>query len=246
MKNQHVLKITNLKKNDSAEYRFTLQQFNPGRRKANIPGVTVVVTDLRVKITPSAVVTEGQNVTLTCSTSCPLTDDTNYTWYLNRRPLTPPEYQNKHLVIDKVRIQHAGNYSCAATTQRDIRSHEKTLTVSNGGLSLSNTGRWTPAAAAGVGAALLVLILLTVVLWIRRKRSSSQSPGTETSSNMEQLNPGSVYEEISAHPTEQDDLHYSTVHYSKNHTDPLYSTVQPHQTQDQEHVLYAAVNFRQN
>uniref|UniRef100_A0A8C4DFM7 Ig-like domain-containing protein n=1 Tax=Dicentrarchus labrax TaxID=13489 RepID=A0A8C4DFM7_DICLA len=122
--------------------------------------------------TPSAVVTEGQRVTLTCSTSCPLTDNTNYIWYLNSRPLTLPENQNKHLVLDPVSSQHAGRYSCAVKTHNNISSREKTLTVH------SKTGKWTPAAAAGVGAVLLVIIPLTVFWWIR----------TETSHhNMEQV-----------------------------------------------------------
>uniref|UniRef100_A0A8P4KHP8 Ig-like domain-containing protein n=1 Tax=Dicentrarchus labrax TaxID=13489 RepID=A0A8P4KHP8_DICLA len=103
----------------------------------------------------------GQRVTLTCSTSCPLTDNTNYIWYLNSRPLTLPENQNKHLVLDPVSSQHAGSYSCAVKTHNNISSREKTLTVH------SKTGKWTPAAAAGVGAVLLVIIPLTVFCWIR-------------------------------------------------------------------------------
>uniref|UniRef100_A0A3P8NX27 Ig-like domain-containing protein n=1 Tax=Astatotilapia calliptera TaxID=8154 RepID=A0A3P8NX27_ASTCA len=110
-----------------------------------------------VKMSPFAVVTEGQRVTLTCSTSCPLTDNTNYIWYLNSRPLTPRENQNKHLILDPVSREDAGNYSCAVKTNKDISSAPKTLTVQ------SITGTWTPA-AAGVSAALLVLILLTSAL----------------------------------------------------------------------------------
>ncbi|GAA6221686.1 uncharacterized protein LOC108887219 [Lates japonicus] len=237
MKNHHILTIKKLKKNDSAEYTFRIQQHNEGWKQSDLPGVMLIVTDLKVKFTPSAVVTEGQRVTLTCSTSCPLTDDINYIWYLNSRPLTLPENQSKHLVLDPVSSQHAGNYSCAVKTQ-NIRSSEKTLTVKN------KMGKWTPAAAAGVCAVLLVIIPLAVFLWIRKKRTSSQSCRTETSDNMEQLNPGPMYDEISAQPTERDDLHYSTVHFSKKLTDPLYSTVQPHQPKEQELVHYAAVNFR--
>uniref|UniRef100_A0A8C9WWI2 Ig-like domain-containing protein n=1 Tax=Sander lucioperca TaxID=283035 RepID=A0A8C9WWI2_SANLU len=77
---------------------------------------------LRVKFTPSAVVTEGQRVTLSCSTSCPLTDNTTYIWYFNSRPLTQTEKQNKHLVLDPVSSQHAGKYSCAVKTLRNISS----------------------------------------------------------------------------------------------------------------------------
>uniref|UniRef100_A0A671TED3 Ig-like domain-containing protein n=1 Tax=Sparus aurata TaxID=8175 RepID=A0A671TED3_SPAAU len=83
-------------------------------------------------ITPSAVVTEGQRVTLTCSTSCPL--NTNYTWTFNSRPLNLPENQNKQLVLDPVGSQHAGNYSCAVKTH--ISSRESTLTVRGGTLTV--------------------------------------------------------------------------------------------------------------
>ncbi|XP_074486919.1 uncharacterized protein LOC141765012 isoform X3 [Sebastes fasciatus] len=230
MKNHHILRINNLKKDDSAKYTFTLQK----------PGVTLVVTGLKVQFSPSAVVTEDQRVTLTCSTSCPLTDNTNYIWFFNSRPLTLTENQNKHLVLDPVSSQHAGNYSCAVRTHNNSSSHEETLTVQ------SMRGKWTPAAAAGVCAALLVIIPLSVFCWIRRKRTSRQSPRTETSDNMEQLNPGPVYDDISAQPTEQDDLHYSRVHFHQNQSDLLYSTVQTHPPQNQDLATYTVVKFRPN
>ncbi|XP_059192579.1 carcinoembryonic antigen-related cell adhesion molecule 21-like [Centropristis striata] len=157
MNNHHFLKINRLKKADSAEYQFRLQENEEGRK----PGVTLVVTGLKVKFTPSAVVTEDQRVTLTCSTSCPLTNNTNYIWFFNSRPLTLTENQNKHLVLDPVSSQHAGNYSCAVKTQNSNRSNEKTLTVH------SKTGKWITAAAAGLCSFLLVIVALTVFLWFR-------------------------------------------------------------------------------
>ncbi|KAI3352536.1 hypothetical protein L3Q82_005484 [Scortum barcoo] len=218
MKNHHILTINNLKKKDSAEYTFRLQtEFNE-EKQSDSPGVTLVVTGLKVTLAPSAVVTEGQRVTLSCSTSCPLTDNTNYIWKLNSRPLTPPQNQNKHLVLDPVSSQHEGRYSCAVKTDtREIISAEETLTV--------QTEKQTAAAAAGVCAVLLVLIPLAVCLWIRRKRTLDQSPGTETSDNLEQRRPDLMYENISAQCTEQDDHHYSRLHFSDNHTHDLYSTL---------------------
>ncbi|XP_037619613.1 sialoadhesin-like isoform X2 [Sebastes umbrosus] len=195
---------------------------------------------VKVQFSPSAVVTEDQRVTLTCSTSCPLTDNTNYIWFFNSRPLTLTENQNKHLVLDPVSSQHAGKYSCAVRTHNNSSSHEETLTVQ------SMRGKWTPAAAAGVCAALLVIIPLSVFCWIRRKRTSRQSPRTETSDNLQQVNSGPVYDDISAQPTEQDDLHYSRVHFRQNQSDPLYSTVQTHPPQEQDLTPYAVVNFRPN
>ncbi|XP_030595603.1 sialoadhesin-like [Archocentrus centrarchus] len=171
-------------------------------------------------MSPSAVVTEGQRVTLTCRTSCPLTHNTNYIWYFNSRPLTPRENQNKHLILDPVSRENAGSYSCAVETNKDISSAPKTLTVQ------SITGTRTPAAAGGT-AALLVLMLLTVFCWIRKKRTSSQSPRRETSENNQQVNSDPMYENISAQSAEQDDHHYGRLHFTENHTADLYSTIEP-------------------
>ncbi|XP_069022928.1 uncharacterized protein [Embiotoca jacksoni] len=125
----HILTIKNLKKNDSAQYTFRLQREDGGLKESFLHGVLLTVTDLQVKFTPSAEVTEGQRVTLTCSTSCPLTDNTNYIWYFNSRPLTLPEHQNKHLLLDPVSSQRAGKYSCAVRTNKNFNSAEKSLTV---------------------------------------------------------------------------------------------------------------------
>ncbi|XP_070684170.1 uncharacterized protein [Pempheris klunzingeri] len=237
--NHHILRIKNLKETDSAGYIFKLQKNDKGWEQSNFPGVTLVVTGLKVKFTPSSVVSEGQRVTVTCSTSCPLTHNTNYIWYLNGQPLTLQETQNKHLVLDPVGSQHAGNYFCAVKTLPNITSREKTLTVQ------SITGKWTPAAAAGICAA-LVLIPIAVFWCIRRKRTSGRSPRTETSDKSEQLNLDPVYDEIPAQTTEEGDVYYSGVPFTSNLTDPLYYTVRPHQPQEQEHVPYAVVSLRPN
>ncbi|XP_035856333.1 carcinoembryonic antigen-related cell adhesion molecule 21-like [Sander lucioperca] len=218
------------------------------RRICALEGSSVNISSLRVKFTPSAVVTEGQRVTLSCSTSCPLTDNTTYIWYFNSRPLTQTEKQNKHLVLDPVSSQHAGKYSCAVKTLRNISSCEKTLTVQ------SEMGKWTPAAAAaasaavaaaaaaGVCAVLLAITLLVVFFWIRKQRASGQSPKAEATDNTEQLNPDPVYENILARPGEQEEPHYSRVYFSKSQAEPLYSTIQPHQPNRQEHAAYVTVN----
>ncbi|TWW58969.1 hypothetical protein D4764_06G0004990 [Takifugu flavidus] len=83
--------------------------------------------------------TEGDRVKLTCSTSCPLTNNKNYIWYLNDQLLQLPEHQNKHLVLDVVTTQHAGKYSCAVNTQRDVRSPEKTLRVQSSSLMIGSS-----------------------------------------------------------------------------------------------------------
>ncbi|KAM8773598.1 uncharacterized protein AB9X84_017289 [Acanthopagrus schlegelii] len=238
MMNHHILSIKKLTRSDSAEYKFKIQTYDDWKQ-SDFSGAMLVVTGLKVTFTPSAVVTEGQRVTLTCSTSCPL--NTDYTWNFNSRPLNLPENQNKHLILDPVSSQHGGRYSCMVKTGRGTSgSSEKTLTVQD--IKVKQTS----AAAAGVCAALLVIILLAVFCWIGKKKTPGQSPQSENSNNLEQLNPGPVYDEISAQPTEQDDLHYSSVLFHQKHTDPVYSTVQPHQAREQEHIPYAVVHFKSN
>ncbi|XP_005951773.3 B-cell receptor CD22 [Haplochromis burtoni] len=219
MKNQHTLTINNLKKNDSGGYTFRFKRDHEGWTQSDLPGVFLIVTELRVKMSPSAVVTEGQRVTLTCSTSCPLTDNTNYIWYFNSRPLTPRENQNKHLILDPVSREDAGSYSCAVKTNKEISSAPKTLTVQ------SITGTWTPA-AAGVSAALLVLILLSVFWCVRKKRISNQPSRTETLGNKQQIFPDFINKNVPGESDEQDGHHYVRLRFSlKNNTD-IYSTIE--------------------
>ncbi|CAI5681149.1 unnamed protein product [Oreochromis niloticus] len=218
MKNQHILTINNLKKNDSGGYTFRFNKDHKKWTQSDLPGVFLIVTELRVKMSPSAVVTEGQRVTLTCSTSCPLTDNTNYIWYLNSQPLTPRENQKKHLILDPVSREDAGSYSCAVKTNKDISSAPKTLTVQ------SITGTWTPA-AAGVSAALLLLILLTVFWWRRKKRISNQPSRSATLGNKQQIYPDFISKNVPAKSEEQDTHYYVGLRCSLKSTIDPYSII---------------------
>ncbi|XP_062311863.1 sialoadhesin-like [Osmerus eperlanus] len=95
-------------------------------RYSGSPGVQLNVTGLQVKVTPSTV-TEGQNVTLTCSSTCPLTGNSSYIWYKNNQ--TRPETKQKLLYLDSVSSEDAGRYSCAVTEHQHLRSPEETLNV---------------------------------------------------------------------------------------------------------------------
>ncbi|CDR07918.1 unnamed protein product [Oncorhynchus mykiss] len=97
------LRITDLREEDSAEYRFTFKtdNFDWGH---SFPGTTLSVTGLQVKVTPAA---EGQK-TLTCITTCTLTDNPTYIWYRNRQPIkedSSPMYS--------ISSEDADSYFCA-------------------------------------------------------------------------------------------------------------------------------------
>ncbi|XP_070965586.1 sialoadhesin-like [Oncorhynchus clarkii lewisi] len=97
-----ILRITDLREEDSAEYRFTFKTYYIDWGHS-FPGTTLSVTGLQVKVTPAA---EGQK-TLTCITTCTLTDNPTYIWYRNRQPIkedSSPMYS--------ISSEDADSYSC--------------------------------------------------------------------------------------------------------------------------------------
>ncbi|XP_042244182.1 uncharacterized protein LOC121880752 [Thunnus maccoyii] len=184
MENHHILTIDNLQKSDSGEYTFRVKNY---KEPKDLPRVTLVVTGLRVRFNPSAEVTEGQRVTLTCSTSCPLTDNTTYIWYLNSQPL--PENQNKQLVLDPVSIQHAGNYSCTVETPQNISSSEETLTVAR----RKSVARIMTVKLTTLSLSLSAVVLL--YLWMRKKKTQTSAGELHDKTQTEEME--SFYASIS-------------------------------------------------
>ncbi|XP_071219328.1 titin-like [Salvelinus alpinus] len=133
------LRITDLREEDSAEYRFTFKTDNV-EWGHSFPGTTLTVTDLQVKVTPGTV-TEGSWVTLTCSTTCTLTEIPNptYIWYKNGEYLFPdssPQYQYS------VSRGGSDSYSCALRGHEKLSSPEVTVDTSSlSCLSVTYTSR---------------------------------------------------------------------------------------------------------
>ncbi|XP_048051339.1 carcinoembryonic antigen-related cell adhesion molecule 5-like [Megalobrama amblycephala] len=71
----------------------------------------VLCSDLQVE-SPERV-TEGDSVRLTCKSSCTLTDRATFIWYRNSQPLTERRDTNNELLLQSVRREDAGRYSCA-------------------------------------------------------------------------------------------------------------------------------------
>ncbi len=71
----------------------------------------VLCSDLQVE-SPERV-TEGDSVRLTCKSSCALTDRATFIWYRNSQPLTERRDRNNQLLLQSVRREDAGRYSCA-------------------------------------------------------------------------------------------------------------------------------------
>ncbi|KAK7161068.1 hypothetical protein R3I94_003905 [Phoxinus phoxinus] len=128
------------------------------------PGVTLNVTDLQVE-SPERV-TEGDSVTLTCKSSCALTDRATFIWYINSlKILTESNFSNK-LSLNPVRREDSGRYSCAVDGHTHI-SPAVQLNV-----------MFTPVAGLSVivitvtSGGLFFIIIIFIILIILKKRRS--------------------------------------------------------------------------
>ncbi|XP_067260866.1 carcinoembryonic antigen-related cell adhesion molecule 6-like isoform X2 [Chanodichthys erythropterus] len=103
------IRLSHVTLKDSHEYYFRI--ITNKDKWTGYPGVTLTVTDLQVE-SPERV-TEGDSVRLTCKSSCTLTDRATFIWYRNSQPLTERRDRNNELLLQSVRREDAGRYSCA-------------------------------------------------------------------------------------------------------------------------------------
>ncbi|XP_059409034.1 B-cell receptor CD22-like [Carassius carassius] len=105
------IRLSHVTQKDQHMYCFRLISDKPDGKWIGYPGVTLNVTDLQVEAPER--VTEGHNVRLTCKSSCTLTDRATFIWYRNSQPLTERRDRNNQLLLQSVRREDAGRYSCA-------------------------------------------------------------------------------------------------------------------------------------
>ncbi|XP_058625651.1 B-cell receptor CD22-like isoform X1 [Onychostoma macrolepis] len=104
------IRLSHVTQKDEHEYYFRFTTRHNGKW-IGTPGVTLAVTDIQVE-SPERV-TEGDSVRLTCKSSCALTDGATFIWYRNSQPLTERRDRNNQLLLQSVRREDAGRYSCA-------------------------------------------------------------------------------------------------------------------------------------
>ncbi|KAG1955820.1 hypothetical protein F2P79_007806 [Pimephales promelas] len=105
------VRLSHVTLKDSRMYYFRFITDKPNGKWTGDPGVTLTVTDLQVE-SPERV-TEGDSVSLTCKSSCALTDRATFIWYRNSlKILTESKFRNT-LILNPVRREDSGRYSCA-------------------------------------------------------------------------------------------------------------------------------------
>ncbi|XP_058241385.1 uncharacterized protein LOC131350182 isoform X1 [Hemibagrus wyckioides] len=173
------LKMNQLRKNDSGEYR--LRVVYTSNRLSGRPGVVLIVTDLQVRLSHYAGSSEERTtVTLSCITSCTLSNSPTYLWYKNGQPVT--DKLTKHNKLYLFFSEDAGNYSCAVKGREDLRSPEQTVRQ-NQAVVWKLYAVW--GAAAALVPALLLSLLITVLCVKRKKRAERDTqcvptPGDDT------------------------------------------------------------------
>ncbi|KAL2087026.1 hypothetical protein ACEWY4_018085 [Coilia grayii] len=116
------LRIRDVRESDSRQYLFRLLTYSgklPYSKYTGVPGIQLHVTGLEVQVSTD-VVTEGQDVTLTCSTTCGLGSSVTYAWYKNGIPTT--HYSHYKLYLNSVSIKDSGSYSCAVKKGQHLSS----------------------------------------------------------------------------------------------------------------------------
>ncbi|KAJ8001574.1 hypothetical protein DPEC_G00170890 [Dallia pectoralis] len=188
-----------------------------------------------------ATVTEGQNVTLTCITSCTLTGNSTYIWY--KTNVTSPKASGQSYSITNIRSEDSVEYYCVAgNTFGQLNSSTVFINVQYGprntSVSVSPSGEIVEGSSVTLTCSSDANPPVYNYTWYKKNRDSS--PVYDNISDM-------VMTSTAAQTTDtdnQDDLHYASVHFSssKKHEEALYSTTQLSQHQEEE-VQYAAVKF---
>ncbi|XP_066511571.1 B-cell receptor CD22-like [Hoplias malabaricus] len=126
-------RLKNVTQKDQSKYYFRFITDQTGGMFQDPDGVDLSVTDLRLEVPET--VTEGDNVTLTCKTSCRLTNRPRFTWYKNGQRLSS---RTDQLHLQSASREDKGRYHCGVQGQRlqspkvilNVRYPPKSVSVS--------------------------------------------------------------------------------------------------------------------
>ncbi|XP_075939099.1 sialic acid-binding Ig-like lectin 12 isoform X1 [Anarhichas minor] len=111
--NDCTLTIRDLRKSDSADYKFRFTTNQPHGKYTGSPGVTLSVTDPQLQINVRRSTLNSTWTELTCQSKCQLPKDVSYIWYQNGE-----KRKEEKVYFHPHPLNPADNYSCA------IKGHE--------------------------------------------------------------------------------------------------------------------------
>ncbi|XP_050978968.1 uncharacterized protein LOC127173257 [Labeo rohita] len=196
------LKIDRVKETDAGTYYMSFM-YREGNAQIGLAEFTVHVTDLQVSV-DSDHVTEGQNVTLTCKTSCP--QKQTFIWFKNKVPLNV-RYSSDQLHVSAVSREDSDRYSCAL---EHFHSVTHVAYESAGIITLSSL-------------LIIVMLLVCAALWMMKKYQKLKRPeGKEQSKQDENVYANDTIlpvtfdlEEKGKSVHQEEEVQYSHVHFCK-------------------------------
>ncbi|KAK7126995.1 hypothetical protein R3I94_018239 [Phoxinus phoxinus] len=220
----NTLRIKELKMNDSGEYKFRIITDRTEGKYSGSPGVNLTVTDTQVIRSPN-IISEGQEVILSCSTKCTLNDKHTYIWYKNGRQVTDGFTKANKLYLNSVSNEELHEYSCA------VEDREKST-------ALRNT-------------AVVLCVFLTLafigVMWYRwRRRALSKTHSVEK----EEVLYDSVHDNTASSDLTQkadadnQDIHYSSISFKTKDASSIPTALCETDTTETEDVQYSTVMFK--
>ncbi|KAF5897101.1 B-cell receptor CD22-like isoform X1, partial [Clarias magur] len=118
------LRLSDVTEQDQGKYYFRFITTTSTGKYQGRDGIKLSVTELQVELMLNKVL-EGDDVTLTCKTTCSLSGTLTFIWYKHARPLS---ISSNPLHLRSVSKRDAGSYSCAVGGQ-SYRSPAVTLDV---------------------------------------------------------------------------------------------------------------------
>ncbi|KAL6461864.1 hypothetical protein MHYP_G00300090 [Metynnis hypsauchen] len=106
------MRITHLRERDAQTYRFRFH--TDGDKYTGEPGVTLSVTDLKVTVSD----THWSETYLMCSSTCTLSNNPTYIWYMNGQPVIHCKSASCSVAV----VSGEVSYSCAVEGHENLRS----------------------------------------------------------------------------------------------------------------------------
>uniref|UniRef100_A0A3B3HJ27 B-cell receptor CD22 n=1 Tax=Oryzias latipes TaxID=8090 RepID=A0A3B3HJ27_ORYLA len=131
-----------------------------------------------------------------------------------------PKASGPNWTISDFRAEHSGFYYCEAENRRGRLNSSLHLIE-------AETGSWKSAAAGTTTFAVLLFVFIPAFLWIRKNRRVTEQQ-EKRAANRSQLNTSPDINSPSAETEaaeEQLELHYSSIYFSKNQEECLYSNI---------------------
>ncbi|XP_048051792.1 immunoglobulin superfamily member 11-like isoform X4 [Megalobrama amblycephala] len=204
------IRLSHVTLKDSRMYYFRFITNKPDGRYTGDPGVTLTITgDFDLQVESPERVTEGDSVRLTCKSSCTLTDRATFIWYRNSQPLTERRDRNNELLLQSVRREDAGRYSCAVHGHNHISPAVQLNVMFHHG-----AGRNVIVIAATSGGLFIIIIIIIIILFIIKKRRRDKTEDLTVKQNdlySDASQRASVHDEPLSEPDSANDAPYASV-----------------------------------